>query len=84
MRKKGLSQDFLGFVWNANYKDERWDIIGGLSLQNFWSNHFGYITYIANNEMSNKYLNNGDYQYYDSDADEGNFHVLVVGYTYKF
>ena len=70
VRKKGLSQDFLGLVWNANYKDERWDIIGGLSLQNFWSNHFGYITYIANNEMSNKYLNNGDYQYYDSDADK--------------
>ena len=70
VRQKGLSQDLLGLVWNANYKDERWDIIGGLSLQNFWSNHFGYITYIANPEMSSKYLSNDRYQYYDSDADK--------------
>ena len=70
VRKKGLSQDFLGLVWNANYKNEKWDVIGGLSLQDFWSNHFGYITYIANSEMSSKFLKDGDYQYYDSDADK--------------
>ena len=70
VRQKGLSQDQLGLVWNVNYKDERWDIIGGLSLQDFWSNHFGYLTYIANSEMSSKYLKDGDYQYYDSDADK--------------
>ena len=68
VRKKGLRQDTYGFVWNANYKNDRWDIIGGVSLQNFKGNHFGYVTYIANEEVANKYLSNGDYKYYDSDA----------------
>ena len=68
VRKKGLRQDTYGLVWNANYKNNRWDVIGGVSLQNFQGNHFGYVTYIANEEVANKYLANGDYKYYDSDA----------------
>ena len=68
IRKKGLRQDTYGFVWNANYKNEHWDVIGGASLQNFQGNHFGYVTYIANEDVANKYLANGDYKYYDSDA----------------
>ena len=68
VRKKGLTQHTYGLVWNANYKDESWDIIGGLSLQNFDGNHFGYVTYASNSLVSQKYLANGDYQYYDSDA----------------
>ena len=43
IRKKGLTQHTYGLVWNANYKDERWDIIGGISSQNFSGNHFGYL-----------------------------------------
>ena len=68
VRKKGLTQHTYGLVWNANYKDERWDIIGGLSVQNFDGNHFGRINYITNSDVRQKYLNNGDYTYYDSDA----------------
>ncbi|MCR5036435.1 MAG: TonB-dependent receptor [Bacteroidales bacterium] len=68
VRKKGLRQDTYGFVWNANYKNDRWDIIGGVSLQNFKGDHFGYVTYIAIDSIANKYLTNGDYKYYDSDA----------------
>ncbi len=68
IRKKGLRQDTYGLVWNTNYKDEKWDIIGGASLQQFKGNHFGYITYIANEEIANNYLANGDLKYYDSDA----------------
>ena len=68
VREKGLSQNTYGLVWNANYKDESWDIIGGLSLQNFDGNHFGYVTYAANDVVRQKYLANGDYKYYDSDA----------------
>ena len=68
VRKKGLRQDTYGIVWNVNYKKNRWDVIGGVALQNFKGNHFGYVTYIANEEVSNKYLANGDYKYYDSDA----------------
>ena len=68
VRKKGLTQHTSGLVWNANYKDEKWDIIGGLSLQNFDGNHFGYLTYAANPVVSQQILSNGNYQYYDSDA----------------
>ena len=68
IRKKGLTQHTYGLNWNANYTDERWNVIGGLSLQNFNGNHFGYVTYIANPDVANKYLSDGDYKYYDSDA----------------
>ena len=68
IRQKGLTQHTYGLVWNANYKDERWDVIGGLSLQNFDGNHFGYVTYIANPDVANQYLVDGKFRYYDSDA----------------
>ena len=68
VRKKGLTQDSYGLVGNVNYKDEDWDIIGGLSIQQFDGNHFGYLTYIKNEELRNHLMNGGDYQYYDSDA----------------
>ena len=68
VRQKGLTQHTYGINWNANYQDERWDVIGGLSIQNFDGNHFGYVTYIANPDVAQKYLADGDYQYYDSDA----------------
>ena len=81
VRKKGLTQHTYGLVWNANYKDESWDIIGGLSLQNFDGNHFGYVTYAAHPDvkqhliwMTHPEINGAssdldvNYQYYDSDA----------------
>jgi len=81
VRKKGLTQHTYGLVWNANYKNESWDIIGGLSLQNFDGNHFGYITYVAHPVvkqqliwMTHPEINGAsadldvNYKYYDSDA----------------
>ena len=68
VRKKGLKQDAYGLVWNINYKKDEWDIIGGLSLQNFTGNHFGYITYLSDDKLRNLLMKQGDYQYYDSDA----------------
>ncbi len=68
VREKGLSQNTYGLVWNANYKDESWDIIGGVSVQRFDGNHFGYVTYAANETVRQKFLAQGDYKYYDSDA----------------
>ena len=81
VRKKGLTQHTYGLVWNANYKDDVWDIIGGLSLQNFDGNHFGYVTYAAHPVvkqhliwMTHPEINGAssdldiNYQYYDSDA----------------
>ena len=68
VRKKGLDQDSYGIVWNLSYKDERWDVIGGLSAQKFQGNHFGYVTYVKDATLAASLLKNGDYQYYDSDA----------------
>ncbi len=68
VRKKGLRQDAYGVIWNLNYKDDDWDIVGGLSVQQFDGNHFGYVTYLSDNTLRSLLMKNGDYQYYDSDA----------------
>lgn len=70
VRKKGLKQDTYGIVWNLNYKDNDWDVIGGLSVQQFDGNHFGYITYLSNDKLRNLLMSDGDYRYYDSDANK--------------
>ena len=77
VRQKGLSQNTYGLLWNANYKDANWDVIGGFSLQNFDGNHFGYVTYAANEIVRQKYLSNGNYQYYDSDAHKFDGNVFL-------
>ncbi len=77
VREKGLSQNAYGLVWNINYQNDAWDIIGGLSIQNFDGNHFGYVTYAANDIVCQKYLANGDYKYYDSDAHKLDGNVFV-------
>ena len=80
VRKKGLSQNTYGLVWNVNYQDDSWDIIGGLSLQNFDGNHFGYLTYAAHQAVQLAYLRDGDYKYYDSDAHkfDGNVYLKAA------
>jgi iron complex outermembrane receptor protein len=70
VRKKGLSQNTYGVIWNLNYSNELTDIIGGLSVQNFDGNHFGYLTYAKDATVSQKILSDGDYKYYDSDANK--------------
>lgn len=71
VRKKGLTQNHFGFIWNANYKDDKWDVISGISIQDFYGNHFGYLTYIANAAADAYYRPDGiDYKYYNSDAEK--------------
>lgn len=77
IRKKGLEQNTYGIVWNTNYKDEYWDIIGGLSLQQFDANHFGNLTYMANKELAASYMKNNKYNYYNSDASKGDENVFL-------
>ena len=69
VRKKGLSQNTYGLVGSVNYRDDRWDVIGGLSLQEFEGNHFGYVDYAAHPVVARFINRNGShYTYYDSDA----------------
>ena len=74
VRQKGLSQHTYGLVYTSNYKDESWDVTGGLNLQLFRASHFGYLTYIKNEEADAKYRAGGkDYKFYDSKAEKGDY-----------
>ena len=78
IRQKGLEQHTYGLIWNANYKDENWDIIGGLALQRFQGNHFGYLTYTSNAELTTALMGTDSrYTYYDSDASKDDHSVFL-------
>lgn len=71
IRRKGLTQHTYGLVYSLNYKDTSWDVIGGVNLQQFRGNHYGYLDYVA--DASSLVLTKpsswaGDWKYYDSDA----------------
>lgn len=79
VRQKGLTQHTYGVHLNANYKDRRWDVVTGLSAQGFTGNHFGYLTYISNEDLRNHYIPTpgGKYQYYDSDAQKNDIALFA-------
>lgn len=77
IRKKGLTQDTYGLVWNVNYNDGTWNVIGGAAMQNFEGNHYGYLTYVGNSELASRIMQNGDYKYYDSDAEKTDANVYA-------
>lgn len=84
VRQKGLTQNAYGAIYNVNYKDNSWDVIGGLNMQQFRCNHWGYVTYIADEAIERKYLVNGQkYKYYDSDADKNDYSAFVKA-DYRF
>ena len=83
VRKKGLSQNTFGYLWNASYKDERWDVIGGFAMQEFDGNHFGYVTYAANEAVREQYLASGKHIYYNSDANKLDGNVFLKA-AYNF
>lgn len=76
IRKKGLTQNNYGALYNVNYKDALWDVTGGLSMQLFRCNHWGKVTYIADKTLEEKYFTNGRYKYYDSDADKNDWSLF--------
>ncbi len=83
IRRKGLSQNTYGLVWNLNYTHHKWNVAGGLSMQNFEGNHYGYLTYIADNRLSDIFLKDGRYRYYDSNATKNDIQ-LFAKVTYHF
>lgn len=80
VRRKGLSQDAYGMVWNLSFKNRDWDFVSGLSLQQFSGNHFGHLTYVADEELSAAIMKDGKYKYYDSDAKkfDGNIFAKAI------
>lgn len=84
VRDKGMTQHTYGIVYNVNYKNDGWDVTGGLNLQQFRANHFGYLTYIANSEMDAYYRPGGKkYQYYSSDATKFDYSGFIKA-NYNF
>ena len=81
--RKGLTQNAYGLVYNVNYKTDSWDVMAGTNLQQFRGKHWGYIDYIKDVDTENKYLANGPYRYYDSDADKYDYSGFVKA-TYTF
>ncbi|MDD7303124.1 MAG: TonB-dependent receptor plug domain-containing protein [Prevotellaceae bacterium] len=79
VRQKGLTQHTYGVVASVNYKRDRWDVVGGLNLQNFDANHYGYLTYVADEAIRKAVLKNGKYKYYDSDADKNDYSIFLKG-----
>ncbi|MBM6992121.1 MAG: TonB-dependent receptor [Prevotella sp.] len=81
VRRKGLKQNTYGVVYNANYTDDLWDIIGGVNLQQFRGNHFGYLDYISNvgqNDGTINFVKSWDgNKYYDSDADKNDYSAYI-------
>ena len=76
VRRKGLDQNTLGFIGSLKYKDDLWNLTGGLSLLYFGGNHFGSLTYLSEN-LATDILAGGPYKYYDSDAVKGEWSGYV-------
>ena len=76
VRQKGLTQDAYGAVANVSFRKGNWDVTGGVSVQQFAGNHFGYLIYARPAVMDWFYTINTPafdakglhYKYYDSDA----------------
>lgn len=83
VRRKGLGQDTYGLVGSVRYNSDPLDLVGGFSVQNFDGNHYGYVTYIKDQGMSDTFLARGPYQYYDSDATKFDGSAYIKA-TYSF
>ena len=70
VRKKGLTQHTYGILYNVNYKNENWDMLGGINLQQFRGSHFGYLTYVANKGQVQDFTG---LKYYDSDGNKKDY-----------
>ncbi len=70
VRQKGITQDTYGAVANVTYRRGGWDIVGGLSVQQFKGNHFGNLIYVSDPDLriSLSLASSSSYPYYDSDA----------------
>lgn len=68
VRKKGLDQHHFGGIVNLMWKNERWDVSGGVAVQQFIGNHYAHLNYCSNDGIIARYFKEGRYDYYNSDA----------------
>ena len=79
VRKKGLTQHTYGILYNVNYRNDRWDVLGGINLQQFRGNHFGYLTYVSNKGQVQNFTG---LKYYDSDGDKNDYSAFAKATYY--
>ena len=78
VRRKGLDQKAWGGIANLSWQQGNWSVLGGLSVQQFKADHFGYLTYIGNAELDAALRPGGsDYRYYDSPASKSDASAFV-------
>ena len=70
--RRWLDNDFYVFNFNANYKDEKLNIISGVSYSNYTGDHFGEVIWGSNLASGVSY---GD-RYYFSDAKKTDMSVF--------
>ena len=82
VRKKGLEQHTYGAIWNTSYMLDRLDLRSGVSFQQFKGNHFGYLTYAADDDLNSYLQSDGHSKYYDSDATKTDLSAYIkAGYN---
>lgn len=83
IRKKGMSQDAYGALGNVNYKDQRWNIIGGFSLQQFKGDHYSRLIYAENKELHDARIGRDGYDMNFSEATKNDANVYLKA-AYEF
>ena len=81
VRKKGLTQNNYGALYNVNFKNDKWDVIGGMNMTQFRCNHFGKLKYVSNVGQVEDYTG---YKYYDSDARKDDYSVFAKATYHVF
>lgn len=81
VRKKGLTQNNYGALYNVNFKNDKWDVIGGMNMTQFRCNHFGKLKYVSNVGQVQDYTG---YKYYDSDARKDDYSVFAKATYHVF
>lgn len=80
IRRKGLTQHTYGLVYNADYKVEGLELLGGVNLQQFRGGHYGFLDYISHASsytITRPSTWAGTNKYYDSDADKYDYSAFL-------
>ena len=81
VRKKGLTQNNYGALYNVNFKNDKWDVIGGMNMTQFRCNHFGKLKYVSNVGQVENFTG---YKYYDSDARKDDYSAFAKATYHVF
>ncbi len=73
IRLKNNVNDFYGAQLSLNFRDERWNVVGGLAATNFNGHHFGQVKWVRNYEGPIDPLQ----KYYDNNGKKSDINMYV-------